>query len=611
MSRGTFFQHSLRAGVLVCVAGGLAANGAAQSVVRPATDQPAAQQSAADKSAATTQTVNATVQAGAQAAQDVPVQPAKKVKMKKSERVVQTKASRKADEKEKKSNLLLGKDVSLPDKELYDKARNAIKSGHFDIARLDLQTLLNTYPESTYQMRAKLAVADSWYEQGGSAALDQAEAEYKDFITFFPNVPEAALAQMRVGDIYFRQMDKPDRDGAAKALSAQTEYRLMIQQYPDSQFIPEAKQRLREVQQVLAAADMEKAQFYAERQVWAAAIARYQTVVDTYPQYSDVDQALIALGDCYMEQARAVRAYVGLPEDQKVELLRHYEDLAAKSYGRVVLEHNAAPHMEDAKDKLADMSRPIPVPTPEQLAASQALESSRAQYTISNRMALLILRKPDVVEAARIGDPSLTDPKPTLAPDVLKENANVFNAARSGKPIDEDAAPAPAVAATPEAASATAAAVPASTAPLAFGDIPVAGANGNAGPTITNVNPDTSAPAPRSGTGLGVEIVQPSSAAGTTPAATTPVTTGAPAAVKNNGDLHPLPPASNTAALPPVEQPTEAPQQENDVKPGDAQAKAATTTTNKGKTKTAAADTKDESTSKKKPKTGLGKLNPF
>ncbi len=58
-----------------------------------------------------------------------------------------------------------------PDKELFDKAMLALKKGKFDVARLDLQTLLNTYPETEYQMRAKLAIGDTWYKEGGSAAL--------------------------------------------------------------------------------------------------------------------------------------------------------------------------------------------------------------------------------------------------------------------------------------------------------------------------------------------------------------------------------------------------------------------------------------------------------
>ena len=119
------------------------------------------------------------------------------------------------------------------------------------MARLDLQTLLNTYPESEYQMRAKLLVGDASFKEGGAVALTQAEAEYKDFITFFPNTPEAAEAQMKVADIYYMQMEKPDRD-PKNAEQAEREYRTMIQQFPDSTFVPRAKQRLRELQEVLA-----------------------------------------------------------------------------------------------------------------------------------------------------------------------------------------------------------------------------------------------------------------------------------------------------------------------------------------------------------------------
>src|SRR6202453_998246 len=139
-----------------------------------------------------------------------------------------------ADKKPKKkkdqdlsANPLAGVSSKQPDKELFDKAMLAMKKGRFDVCRLDLQTMLNTYPESEYRMRAKLAVGDSWFKEGGTAALAQAEAEYKDFITFFPNAPEAAEAQMKVADIYYQQMEKPDRD-PNNASRAEQEYRKMI-----------------------------------------------------------------------------------------------------------------------------------------------------------------------------------------------------------------------------------------------------------------------------------------------------------------------------------------------------------------------------------------------
>jgi len=76
-----------------------------------------------------------------------------------------------------------------PDKVLFDKAMDAMQHNRFDVARMTLQTLINTYPDSEFIARAKLAVGDSWYAEGGTASLAQAEQEYRDFETFFPNMP--------------------------------------------------------------------------------------------------------------------------------------------------------------------------------------------------------------------------------------------------------------------------------------------------------------------------------------------------------------------------------------------------------------------------------------
>jgi len=48
------------------------------------------------------------------------------------------------------------------------------------------------YAASEYQARAKLAIALSWLKQGDPRSLAQAEAEYKDFIRFYPAMKEAA-----------------------------------------------------------------------------------------------------------------------------------------------------------------------------------------------------------------------------------------------------------------------------------------------------------------------------------------------------------------------------------------------------------------------------------
>src|SRR5437868_6193127 len=86
----------------------------------------------------------------------------------------------------KVSNPLANVGSKQPDKVLFDRAMDAMKHNRFDVARMTLQTLINTYPDSEYIARAKLAVADSWFAEGGTAALTQAEIEYKDFDPAFP-----------------------------------------------------------------------------------------------------------------------------------------------------------------------------------------------------------------------------------------------------------------------------------------------------------------------------------------------------------------------------------------------------------------------------------------
>jgi outer membrane protein assembly factor BamD len=515
---------------------------------------------------------------------------------KKDNKVVQSKDTKKEMRKEKK---MPSADAvaKLPDKQLYDKAIDATKRGHFDVARLDLQTLLNTYPDSQFQMRAKLAIADSWYKEGGTAALTQAESEYKDFITFFPNAPEAAEAQMRVGDIYFRQMDKPDRD-YSKAVHAEEEYRLMLQQFPESTLVPQAKQRLREVQEVMATREAEIAAFYGTHNNWPATIARYQTVVDTYPQYSHMDDVLVGLGDAYEAEARFVRT-MKLPEAGKARLERVYDDQAAAAYTKVVLEHSAAPHVEDARDRLAAMNLPIPTPTPEQVAASIALENSRRQYALKDRAALMFLHRPDVVMAARDGEPPMADATPTLAPHITQQIIKDFKDAlnpEEGKPAAVAAAPA---AGTPAATAPTAAAeqpapAPAPAAPLQFQEVPNAdaGAASNGSAVDTSVPSSAATPA-AAGNSMGVEIL-------------TPGATAKPA--NDNGGLKAVGPPDATP-LPAVEKANGAPDAVNDIAPGTQPAAQAPNPD--GKKSKPGFDKSEESSSKHKKKKGLAKINPF
>ena len=469
-----------------------------------------------------------------------------------------TKKPKKKKNEDLSANPLAGVNSKQPDKELFDKAMIALKKGRFDVARLDLQTMLNTYPESEYRMRAKLAVGDSWFKEGGTAALTQAEAEYKDFITFFPNAPEAAEAQMKVADIYYQQMEKPDRD-YNNAERAEQEYRNMMNQFPDSTLVPRAKQKLRDVQEVLGERETEIGLFYESRDNFAAAIARLETVVDTYPLYSKSDQALLGIGDAYAGQAHALQNVPGLPGAIKERLRAVYQDKAAAAYAKVITRYPMAPHVEDARDRLVAMNRPVPEPTQEAVAENDAEERSRQPLHFADKTLGLIKHGPTVVEAVHVGDPTLEDPKRTLAPEITKQNIALFNAAvNAGKP-----AASPIGAVTPTSPNEPPRSDQPSTAPL-------------------QLQP------PEGGTGVAAQIVSAPSAPPADP----------------NAVLKPVGPANTT--LPAAEKPAAAPDEVNEIKPG---ANPATATDDKKKKPKV--DSSDESSSKKKKKKGLSKLNPF
>ena len=186
-------------------------------------------------------------------------------------------------------------DSEQPDKELFDRATDFLEHSRFTEARLLLQTLINTYPDSEYLAKAKLAIADSWYRQGQSSDLLQAELEYRDFITFFPTMPEADEAQMRVAMIHYRSMEKADRD-PNHARRAEQEFQRLLLNDPNGPFAPMAEQRLREVQEVLAHGQYEVGRFYFLQGLDRAAEPRLKELAERYPNYSQADRVLVLLG---------------------------------------------------------------------------------------------------------------------------------------------------------------------------------------------------------------------------------------------------------------------------------------------------------------------------
>jgi outer membrane protein assembly factor BamD len=274
-----------------------------------------------------------------------------------------------------------------PDKQLYDKAINDIKHGRHEVGRLGLQTLINTYPDSEYLAKAKLAIADSYFKEGGTANTTQAVAGYKDFIVFFPFLPEAAYAQMQVAMANYNEMPKADRDNTHTKM-AEEEFQTFIQKYPKDPLEPQAEQRLREVQEILAESQFRIAYYYYVKGDRRAAAGRLAPLVNRYPLYSKSDQALWMLGDVFEKSER--------------------KDIAGGYYSLLVKNYPLSQKAPLAKDKLKSFGVPIPQPDPKAVAWMTAEQNTpRPKETPIHRAKDVLHSSPDVHSAAFHGTPQM------------------------------------------------------------------------------------------------------------------------------------------------------------------------------------------------------------
>ncbi len=258
-------------------------------------------------------------------------------------------------------------DSAEADKVLYERASNDLQHNRYELARLTMQTLINTYPDSEYLAKAKLAIADSYFKEGGTTGLTQAVAEYQDFITFFPFLDEASYAQMQVAMAHYRRMEKADRD-RSEALEAEAALQTFLQKYPRTELTPKAEQRLREVQETLAEGDFRIASFYYIRRADKAAAPRLLDLVNRYPLYSDADRANWMLATIYERNQHndvASTYYSNLVKQYPLSSARRRGKGEARKVWRARAagrSHGGGSHAKGARDSPRSPKLPAPAP---------------------------------------------------------------------------------------------------------------------------------------------------------------------------------------------------------------------------------------------------------
>jgi outer membrane protein assembly factor BamD len=234
------------------------------------------------------------------------------------------------------------------DRELFEVAAHEVRKGRYDTGRLLFNTIITTYPDSPFLPLSKLAIADSFYLEGTSAALIQAAQAYQDWRTFFPTDPLSDRVMLKEAEAEMRQMGLANRD-VTRARKAEQRLKAVLQQFPNTPLRPQVQQRLNEVQENLGMHSLQIARFYRDKFYRGVgglkgAQSRLREIVEKYPNFSYMDEVLFMLGDLYIQEEEP--------------------DEAAKYFQMVARDWPAGDYAEKAREELTKIGAPVPDPDP-------------------------------------------------------------------------------------------------------------------------------------------------------------------------------------------------------------------------------------------------------
>jgi outer membrane protein assembly factor BamD len=246
--------------------------------------------------------------------------------------------------------------TSNSDQVIWDAGQKAMQKHNYEAARQHFKRIIDAFPQSRYAPSARLALGDSYVQEGGTANDILAVGAYREFLTLYPSHPQSDYAQFQVGESYFRQKSGPDRD-QTQTIHALEEYERLLDLYPASPYIEKARGRIKETRQQLARSEYMAGWFYQKaRQYCRAAIARYEGILRDYPDFDDLDIVLLHMAECLHAQGRTAEAMPHL--------------------GRIIEEFPDSPEVDNAKEYLEEWAKDVPPPPAADPAASPPATSA-------------------------------------------------------------------------------------------------------------------------------------------------------------------------------------------------------------------------------------------
>ena len=179
--------------------------------------------------------------------------------------------------------------LTLPKEELFEKGKALIAKKKYEDGRKYLNHVFETYPNETIGRESLLLVADSYFAQKSTTGYTEARYRYRDYLNRYPGAPRRDYARYQFALCYDKEHEKPDRDQTATK-EAIEQYRSLIREFPDSGYAGAARERVRQLTDLLAEHDFGIGYFYLRKGSTAAALSRFASIEQRFPDYGAKDK---------------------------------------------------------------------------------------------------------------------------------------------------------------------------------------------------------------------------------------------------------------------------------------------------------------------------------
>ncbi|MBH24434.1 MAG: outer membrane protein assembly factor BamD [Myxococcales bacterium] len=219
----------------------------------------------------------------------------------------------------------------------YEEAMDRFESSDYLEALKRFNFVRTKFFYSKYAALASLRIGDVYFDQD---KMPEAIEAYRRFVQSHPTHPDVPYARYRSGLAYYEQlpgdwffMPPAYEKDLASTEEAEKELQRFLELHPNSQYAEDAAEKLKTVRQRLADHEFYVATFYIKREEPRAAARRLNELVNRFPGLGFDQEALFLLGKAYLQLSdvgKAVETWGSLIE----RFPEHSLALKADSYMR-------------------------------------------------------------------------------------------------------------------------------------------------------------------------------------------------------------------------------------------------------------------------------------